>query len=65
METKFYDLNDLFELKNELLRGNEKAVDRAITELRRLEEVIKDYEIGIKMLNEKFNTTTLKEPTRQ
>lgn len=64
METEFYDLSDLFELKNQLLRGDEKAVDRVITELRRLEEVIKDYEIGMKVINEKFNCKTLKETTK-
>ena len=64
METKFYDLSDLFELKNQLLRGDEKAIDKTISELRRLEEVIKDYEIGMKIMNEKFNCKTLKETTK-
>lgn len=62
METEFLDLNDLFNLKNKLLKGNEDAINTTIDELSRLQSVIKDYELGMRLLNDKFNSTNNKTP---
>jgi len=62
METKFYELSELFEIKEKLLIGDKKTVNKVITEIKRLEEVIKDYELGMKMLHDKFMSKQMKEP---
>jgi len=62
METEFYDINDLFELKKELLKGDNDVIDKIITELSRLQSVIKDYELGMRLLTDKFNSTSFKTP---
>jgi len=64
METEFYNLSDLHKLKTQLLKGDVEAVSNTITELRRLEEIIKDYEIGMKMMNAKFISKISKKPTK-
>ena len=45
-----------------LQRGEKEAIQTIINELGRLESVIKDYEIGIKQINNKFNNKTFKLP---
>jgi len=62
METKFISTNKKIALMVALQRGEKEAIQTIINELGRLESVIKDYEIGIKQINDKFNNKTFKLP---
>lgn len=62
METKFISTNKKIALMVALQRGEKEAIQTIINELGRLESVIKDYEIGIKQINNKFNNKTFKLP---
>lgn len=42
--------------------GEKEAITTVMDELNRLESVIKDYEIGIKQINDKFNSKIFKRP---
>jgi hypothetical protein len=64
METEFLDLNDLFELRNKLIKGDETAIDNVIEELGRLQSIIKDYELGMRLINDKFNANHFKKPKK-
>ena len=42
--------------------GEKEAITTVMDELNRLESVIKDYEIGIKQIHDKFNSKIFKRP---
>lgn len=62
METKFISITEKAALIVALQLGEKEAITTVMDELNRLESVIKDYEIGIKQINDKFNSKTFKRP---
>ena len=59
MKTQFLTLKQKVELLN---TGNHNAVNILLREISRLETIIKDYELGIDMLNEKYKSKSFKYP---
>lgn len=64
METKFVSLNDKTVLVEGLMKGDHECMKLVIEELDRLERVIKDYEIGMKFIVDKFSNDTNKESVK-
>jgi archaellum component FlaC len=63
METKFISITEKAALMVALQLGEKDAIQTVMDELNRLESVIKDYEIGIRQINDKFNSKTFKRPS--
>ncbi len=62
METNFIDLNKKMIIIEELKSGDAKSIKLIFDEIQRLESIIRDYELGIRLLNEKFESKTFKQP---
>ena len=62
MKTKFLELSDLITIRDGLLEGKEESVEAVINELQRLQTIIKDYELGIEMLQKKYESAIYKQP---
>lgn len=62
METEFLSMTDKAVLLSKISIGGQDAAKTLINEIQRLESVIKDYELGVKLLNDKFNNKTFKKP---
>ena len=64
IETEFIPITQKAVLIKALQNGEKEAITTVMDELNRLENVIKDYEIGIKQLNNKFNGKIFKRPNK-
>lgn len=62
MATTFISITDKSKLVDKLKTGDKKAISYMLHEIDRLESIIRDYEIGIKSLNDKMTGKTFKEP---
>ena len=62
METEFIQTQEKEILMKALKIGDNDAIKSVFDEISRLENVIKDYEIGIYHLNNKFNCKVFKRP---
>lgn len=63
METKFISITEKIILMKNLEDGNLKSIRIIFDEINRLESIVRDYEIGIRVINEKFAGKTFKTPT--
>lgn len=65
METIFLTPIEKSDIIESLKDGNSFSIDCVISEIDRLESIIKDYELGIYQINLKFNSTASKTPTKK
>ena len=64
METTFLSPLDKGKLINRIEAGDKEAVRLIITEMDRLEGLVKDYELGIRLIRDKFESRTFKTATK-
>jgi hypothetical protein len=62
METEFLTIHQKSAL---LIMADKESATLLIQEIQRLESIIKDYELGIRMLNDRFESKAFKYPTRE
>ena len=62
METEFIQIQEKAILMEALKRGDEDAIKSVFDEISRLEIVIRDYELGISLVNSKYNNKAFKRP---
>lgn len=58
-------ITEKVKLKAAIERGETIAITALFDELQRLESVIKDYEIGIRQITERFHSPFFKKPSTQ
>jgi len=63
MKTKFFELDRLIKLRDGLSQGKKESINTVIDELQRLKTIIKDYELGIEMLQNKYESDIYKNPS--
>jgi len=62
METQFLSTIQKGQLIHKLLQGDDSATTTIIKEIDRLESVIRDYELGMRLMHDKFENKTFKIP---
>jgi len=62
METEFIGLLAKRDLFIKLEQGDKKAIEFTLEEISRLESIIRDYEIVLKISREKLESSTFKKP---
>lgn len=62
METEFISIPDKANLQIKLEQGDKEAIKIVLVEIQRLEAIIRDYELGMEMLQNKFKSKTFKYP---
>lgn len=63
METKYLTISEKIRIMTALEKGDKSAIRAVMDEIQRLESIIKDYEVGIRVINEKFNSKIFKTPS--
>jgi hypothetical protein len=64
MQTEFLSFGELIKLQDNLRKGDKIAIKNVIDELSRLENIIKDFELGFSLLQNKMESKTNKKPTK-
>lgn len=62
MKAEFLTLSEKDTLYGKLLKGDKTAIEETINEIERLENIIRDYEMGTELLMSKANSTLYKKP---
>lgn len=62
MKTIFVDLSDKSILMNKMRKGDDKAIEYVISEIDRLESIIRNYEAGMDIIVGRLDSTSFKEP---
>lgn len=64
METTFLSPLDKGKLMTRIENGDKEALDQLIREMDRLESLVKDYELGIRIIKDKFESRISKSPAK-
>lgn len=64
MKTQYLTVTEMAQLAAKLRQGDEKAINYVVSEIGRLQSVIRDLEIGMECVVIKYNSTVFKEPTQ-
>jgi len=65
MKTEFIELSTKREIMNRLESGDTLMIPYVINEIERLENIVRDYELGMEMVADRLNNTrTYKTPNK-